>query len=353
LERITAPSFSTFRSIVLTCTSQAFIDYWRYTGDDSFNDIVTQSLLWQVGPNWDYMPPNQTSSEGNDDHGFWGFAVMTAAEANYPNPPAGQPQWLALSQAVFNSMAANWDNNTCGGGLRWQIFPFNKGYNYKNSISNGCLFHMAARLARYTGNATYATWAHTVFDWMQQISKEFLPVKLMEDFMTDDFSLYDGGDVPYCTKVDQIQWTYNNGQFLVGSAYMYNYVSPPKSIDLTLDGWRCLLEGQTRQAFSQRRKQILYVGKYHLRASLRNKSKLQHRSNLLQRLSRRVPRLRNSDGALYRGSDIPFIIHVGGGRRFHMYGHWGGVDMQSTVDPRSLRRSNTRGRRIVVVVECC
>lgn len=115
------------------------------------------------------MPPNQTSSEGNDDHAFWGLAVMTAAEANYPNPPAGQPQWLALSQAVFNLMAGNWDNATCNGGLRWQIFPFNKGYNYKNSISNGCLFHLAARLARYTGNDTYALWAHTVFDWMQEI----------------------------------------------------------------------------------------------------------------------------------------------------------------------------------------
>jgi Glycosyl hydrolase family 76 len=170
LERIIPPKCPKVSKDRSDLQSQAFIDYWRYTGDDSFNDIVTQSLLWQVGPNWDYMPPNQTSSEGNDDHGFWGFAVMTAAEANYPNPPAGQPQWLALSQAVFNSMAANWDNNTCGGGLRWQIFPFNKGYNYKNSISNGCLFHMAARLARYTGNATYATWAHTVFDWMQQIS---------------------------------------------------------------------------------------------------------------------------------------------------------------------------------------
>ena len=148
---------------------QAFVDYWRYTNDTSYNDIVTQALLFQVGPNNDYMPPNQTSSEGNDDHGFWGLAAMTAAEANYPNPPANQPQWLALSQAVFNLMAGNWDNATCNGGLRWQIFPFNKGYNYKNSISNGCLFHLGARLARYTGNDTYAVWAKTTFDWMLNI----------------------------------------------------------------------------------------------------------------------------------------------------------------------------------------
>jgi len=164
-----AAQIGTYLLRVLSRLYKAFVDYWRYTGDSSYNDIVTQALLFQVGPNRDYMPPNQTSSEGNDDHGFWGLAVMTAAEANYPNPPKGQPQWLALSQAVFNLMAGNWDNATCNGGLRWQIFPFNKGYNYKNSISNGCLFHLAARLARYTGNATYANWAQTTFDWMQQI----------------------------------------------------------------------------------------------------------------------------------------------------------------------------------------
>jgi len=195
-------------------TWNAYIDYWRYTGDTSYNDIVTQALLFQVGPNRDYMPPNQTSSEGNDDHGFWGLAAMTAAEANFPNPPSDQPQWLALSQAVFNLMAGNWDNATCNGGLRWQIFPFNKGYDYKNSISNGCLFHLAARLARYTGNATYANWATTTFNWMQTIQ-----------LMTSDFSVHDGADVPDCTKIDYIQWTYNNGQFLAGSAFMYNYTN--------------------------------------------------------------------------------------------------------------------------------
>lgn len=45
------------------------------------------------------------------------------------------------------------------------------------------------------------------------------------EFMADDYSIIDGGDVPTCTQVDNIQWTYNNGQMLAGSAYMYNYVS--------------------------------------------------------------------------------------------------------------------------------
>lgn len=63
------------------------IDYWHYTGDTTYNDIVTQAMLFQTGPNRDYMPPNVTASLGNDDQGFWGMSAMLAAEVNFPNPP--------------------------------------------------------------------------------------------------------------------------------------------------------------------------------------------------------------------------------------------------------------------------
>lgn len=43
------------------------IDYWYYTGDTKWNEIIQQGLLFQVGPHNDYMPPNQTMTEGNDD----------------------------------------------------------------------------------------------------------------------------------------------------------------------------------------------------------------------------------------------------------------------------------------------
>lgn len=39
------------------------IEYWFYTGDTTYNDVVTQGLLAQVGPDNDYMPPNQTKTE--------------------------------------------------------------------------------------------------------------------------------------------------------------------------------------------------------------------------------------------------------------------------------------------------
>ncbi len=74
------------------------------------------------------MPPNQTKDEGNDDQVFWAFAAMSAAELKFPPPPEGSASYAAMAQAVFNLQAGRWDPSTCGGGLRWQINPLNRGY---------------------------------------------------------------------------------------------------------------------------------------------------------------------------------------------------------------------------------
>lgn len=39
------------------------IEYWFYTGDTSYNDVVMAGMLAQVGPQNDFMPPNQTKTE--------------------------------------------------------------------------------------------------------------------------------------------------------------------------------------------------------------------------------------------------------------------------------------------------
>lgn len=55
------------------------IDYWHFTGDDTYNDVVTQAMLFQVGPNLDYMPPNVTASLGNDDQ-VSGVSVLLSVQ---------------------------------------------------------------------------------------------------------------------------------------------------------------------------------------------------------------------------------------------------------------------------------
>lgn len=190
------------------------LDYWYFMQNDTYNDKIMAALLHQTGDNNDYVPLNQSTTEGNDDQAFWGIAVMQAAERKFPNPPDDKPQWLYLAQAVFNTMALRWDSETCGGGLRWQIFVWNSGYDYKNTVSNGALFHIAARLARYTGNQSYVDWAERVYDWMED-------VHLIDNgtyrYVYDGVSINDN-----CTTVTKYQWTYNQGLMLSGSAYLFN-----------------------------------------------------------------------------------------------------------------------------------
>jgi len=197
------------------------IDYWHFTGDDSYNDLVKQAMVHQAGVDRDFLPANQTRAMGNDDQGFWAMTGMLAAEYKFPDPPEDGPQWLAVVQAVFNEFASRWDEEHCGGGLRWQVFDFNVGWNYKNSVSNGCFFNIASRLARYTGNDSYADWAETVWDWENEVG-----------LMTDKYQLKDGvtiRDGQDCHEdMDPTEWSYNSGVWLHGAAILSNYTDDAK-----------------------------------------------------------------------------------------------------------------------------
>ncbi|KAI0401598.1 glycosyl hydrolase family 76-domain-containing protein [Xylaria palmicola] len=210
----------------------AMIDYWYYTGDETYNEITKDGMLFQVGPYNDFMPPNQTLNEGNDDQGFWGMAAMSAAEYNFQNPPHDQPQWLALAQAVFDTQAARWETQYCNGGLRWQIFTWNNGFDYKNSISQACFFNLAARLALYTGNSTYADWAVTVWDWMVDVK-----------FIDDGYRVYDGATIEHnCTDITPYEFSYNVGAFLLGAAAMVEYSNEANQAD-EVDLWHERVDG--------------------------------------------------------------------------------------------------------------
>lgn len=202
------------------------IDYWYYTGDTTYNDIVKDALVFQESPTYDFMPANQTKDEGNDDQVFWAFAAMSAAEYNFPAPPSG-PSWISLAEAVFNSQALRWDNATCGGGLRWQIFEFNNGYNYKNAPSNAGLMNLASRLYLYTANSTYKEWAEKEWDWLSDIG-----------LISDTYAVYDGSnDLLNCSQLDHVQWSYSAGMVLNAAAVMYNTTNDTIWETRALDTW--------------------------------------------------------------------------------------------------------------------
>ena len=98
--------------------------------------------------------------------------------------------------------------------LRWQVFPYLTGYDYKNTIANGCFFNIAARLARYTGNSTYYDNAVRTFDWVTNVG-----------LIDAEYNVFDGAHIESnCTDINRVEFSYNVAVWLLGAANMYNYV---------------------------------------------------------------------------------------------------------------------------------
>lgn len=188
------------------------IQYWYYTGDTSNNAAIIQGMNWQSGDN-DFFPTNYSQYLGNDDQQAWARAAMTAAELDFPQQ-SSKAAWITMAENVFNEQIKRWDTSSCDGGLRWQIWPYQAGYTMKNAISNGGLFELSARLARYTNNQTYSDWAERVWDWSNKT------------LMDGDWTLYDSvKTTDDCKSHGSFQWTFDYGPFIRGAVYMYNLVS--------------------------------------------------------------------------------------------------------------------------------
>lgn len=86
---------------------------------------------------------------------------------------------------------------------------------YKNAVANGGFFQVAARLARYTGNQTFADWATKVWDWSCDIG-----------LISPDYHVYDGTgdeDGSNCSSINTMEWSYNIASYMHGAAHMYAY----------------------------------------------------------------------------------------------------------------------------------
>ncbi|TQV98864.1 hypothetical protein V2A60_007439 [Cordyceps javanica] len=227
------------------------IDYYHVTKDPSYNHVVLDALLAKVnlGPDNNYLPPEHADEEGNDDLFFWGNAVLSAAENNFPQPNKDLPSWLDISKNVFKWLESKWDTTHCDGGVFWQILESNpNGLNYKNAISNGGFFQLAARLARATNDDQYVEWAQKIWDWSWD--------KNLIDH--DLYRIYDGVDIrDQCTKPNGASFTYLSGIYLYGASVLANHTGKPEWSDRA----EKLLDGSSWFFFSDGdSKNVMYEG---------------------------------------------------------------------------------------------
>ncbi|KAH6951761.1 glycosyl hydrolase family 76-domain-containing protein [Fusarium avenaceum] len=196
----------------------AYVDYWQLTGDETYNDLVAEGIQWQRGQENDFIPTNQSREVGNDDQSTWALAALTAAEYGFPTPSGNSSEWLDLATAVWHEQRSRWDteveDNVCDGGLRWQMFPFNTGFDYKSIVANTLFFNIGARLARMTGNDTYADYASKTWEWLE--ASELINNKT--------WAVYDGAKTTQnCSEINKIQFSAGPASLAMGAAFMYNF----------------------------------------------------------------------------------------------------------------------------------
>lgn len=201
---------------------EAVLNYITYTNDTTYQADLLTALSENVGPYYDFAPPSQASWEANDDQVYWVYNALTALEYDFEPLPCVASgdgdclnSWIAISTNAFNLFASRWnaDSSTCGGGLKWQYNVNAAGYYYKNAVTNGGFFQTAARLARYTGNQTYADWATKIWDWSTAVG-----------IVNSDYHVFDGTwdeDGANCSVVSGDEWSYNVASYMHGAAHMY------------------------------------------------------------------------------------------------------------------------------------
>lgn len=102
------------------------MQYWAYTRDESYTNVMMEALVSQLGPNYDFVRAEEAFDTGNDDQAFWVFVAMAAAEYGFPPPPSPAPAWSTIAENAWNDYYSRWMDTgvqKCGGGLKCTISP--------------------------------------------------------------------------------------------------------------------------------------------------------------------------------------------------------------------------------------
>jgi mannan endo-1,6-alpha-mannosidase len=278
------------------------IKYQMYTKDTSHEEHIQSALSRNMEelPNRQGYRMARKAPEGDKKEMWWIYPALTAMESGFPAPicKSGNVSlratgkcnvsWQSLAINAFEEHVERWnaEKTTCNGGLRWQL----KDPGYKNTVTNGGFFQIAARLARYTGNETFADWATTVWEWTTA-------VELLET--GEEYHVHDGAEdreERECSMDGYFQnqeWSHTLGLYLQGAANMYAY-SQRKNVTASRQNWTIHVDGLVRRvqsAFSLRYKKdntsidVIYENMCELTDDC-SEDQMAFKSTLVQALSR-------------------------------------------------------------------
>lgn len=139
-----------------------------------------------------------------DDEGWWGLALLRGWDLT------GDANMLDAAQHLFDDMAENGIDDTCGGGVWWS-----KDKNYKNAIANELFIALGAGLARRVANRKDSQIRQTlaVWNWFKQSG-----MINGEGLINDGLKQTDNG----CANNGLQTWSYNQGVILGGLVDLAN-----------------------------------------------------------------------------------------------------------------------------------
>ncbi|CCC05057.1 hypothetical protein SMACR_07380 [Sordaria macrospora] len=133
-----------------------------------------------------------------DDEGWWGLALLRGWDIT------GDANMLDAAQHIFDDMAENGIDDTCGGGVWWS-----KDKTYKNAIANELFIALGAGLATRVANRKDSQIRQTLNVWNWFKKSGMINDK---DLINDGLKQTDSG----CVNNGMQTWSYNQGVILGG-----------------------------------------------------------------------------------------------------------------------------------------
>ncbi|KAJ3263888.1 hydrolase 76 protein [Chytriomyces hyalinus] len=209
-----------------------FYEYVALTGDISWLNFVDSNIQLALsnynGKTAFLDQSSAISGRWNDDIGWWGLALMTAAEAMPSGKVAAfnvqdgaNPTYLSVADATHAQMYENWDTN-CGGGIFWsrnRNAAKATDANYKSAITNAQHVDLSARLLASTGDKKHQQLFDQVYDWMKTAL-----------INPSTYEVSDGVDNRDCSK-SPLQFSYHSGELLAATALMFKATNQPKYLE--------------------------------------------------------------------------------------------------------------------------
>ncbi|KAJ7084371.1 glycoside hydrolase family 76 protein [Mycena belliarum] len=176
------------------------------TGTDEFAAVADQSFIGRSAQDSGTDHWKSILGGSNDDAGWIVLALWKIADYKMARGLSATA-YLNSALTIYDIIAGEWDDNTCGGGVWWST-----AHTYKNGqpITNELFLLVSATGAiNFPNQAPFLANANKVWNWLKNSG------------MRNSDGLWNDGLTDSCANNGQTTWTYNQGVIASGLSALY------------------------------------------------------------------------------------------------------------------------------------